>query len=96
MVCRTMCTAQWNVNGKFLSLSLRFGPMEKLQTFLFAMRGEGALPKLPLQGLGEPNDLKESSPSTPLSQFVDSLVGPEKYAYTRRNVRRNIYRIPIP
>ncbi len=96
MVCRGLCAANWSVDGKFLAVSLRFGPMQKLRTYLFPMSRDGAMPKLPPQGLGQPEDLKKSSKSTPLPNYVDSMLGPEKYAYTRQHVRRNIYRIPIP
>jgi Tol biopolymer transport system component len=95
VVCRSMCQVAWSVDGKYLYLSLQFGPMDTFQTHLFPVRSEVGLPKLPPEGLGKPEDLKESSKSTVLPQLVDSMLGPEKYSYTRSNVRRNIYRIPI-
>ncbi len=96
MVCRALCAVNWSMDGKFLAVSLPGKPMQKLQTYLLAMSSDGAMPKLPPQGLGQPEDLKESSKSTPLPEYADSMLGPEKYAYTRQHVRRNIYRIPLP
>ena len=95
VVCRSLCQGSWSVDGKYLYLSLQFGPMDNGQTYLFPVRSEVGLPKLPPEGLGKPEDLKEASTSTVLPQFADSMLGPEKYSYTRATVRRNIYRIPI-
>ena len=96
VVCRVFCDGKWSVDGKYLYLSLQFGPMENYQTHMFPVRSEVGLPELPPQGLGRSEDLKKSSSSIPLPQSVNSMLGPEKYSYTLQNTRSNIYRIPIP
>ena len=95
VVCRSLCEGAWSVDGKYLYLSLQFGPMDNFQTHLFPVRSQVGLPKLPPEGLGKPEDLKESSRSTVLPQSVDSMLGPEKYSYRRQDIQANIYRIPI-
>ena len=87
--------AWWSMDGKYLVL--QYGPAPDLvsQTYLLPVIGERGVPALPPEGLGDPEDLKESGRGTALPRGVDSVLGPEKYSYTLKNIRRNIYRIPI-
>jgi eukaryotic-like serine/threonine-protein kinase len=87
--------AWWSMDGKYLVL--QYGPaIESLsQTYLLPVIGERGLPALPPEGLGDREDLEKSGRGTALPRGVDSVLGPEKYSYTLRNIRRNIYRIPI-
>jgi Tol biopolymer transport system component len=94
VVCATYF-AWWSMDGKYLVL--QYGPAPGLasQTYLLPVVGERGLPALPPEGLGDPEDLKKLGRAIPLPRGVDSVLGPEKYSYTVRNTRRNIYRIPI-
>jgi serine/threonine protein kinase/Tol biopolymer transport system component len=87
--------AWWSMDGKYLVL--QYGPAPDLvsQTYLLPVIGERGVPALPSEGLGDPEDLKKSGRGTALPRGVDSVLGPEKYSYTLKNIRRNIYRIPI-
>ncbi|MGB6461906.1 MAG: protein kinase [Candidatus Acidiferrum sp.] len=87
--------ASWSVDGKYLVT--QFGPATNALslTYLLPVVGESGLPALPPEGLGDPEELKKSGRGIELPRGVDSVLGPEKYSYTLRNIRRNIYRIPI-
>lgn len=94
VVC-TDCLAWWSVDGKYLTL--QFGPTvnSHSQAYLLPVSSERGLPELPPDGVKGPEDLKKSSIGMLLPRGVDSVLGPENYAYTVTNTRRNIYRIPI-
>jgi hypothetical protein len=68
--------------------------MTAFSSYLLPVSGGRGLPELPPEGLVGPEDLKESNRGIVLPR-VDSVIGPEKYSYTKTNIRRNIYRIPI-
>jgi eukaryotic-like serine/threonine-protein kinase len=96
VVCAT-CNLWWSVDGKYMFF--QFAPIPApdpySKNYLLPVNGERELPELPPDGLSGPQDLKKSTTMTVLPRGVDSLLGPEKYSYTQRNIRRNIYRIPI-
>jgi Tol biopolymer transport system component len=87
--------AWWSMDGKYLVLQYGPAPDSLSQTYLLPVIGERGLPALPPEGLGDREDLKKSVRGIALPRGVDSVLGPEKYSYTLRNIRRNIYRIPI-
>jgi Tol biopolymer transport system component len=87
--------AWWSMDGKYLVLQYGPAPGSLSQTYLLPVIGKRGLPALPPEGLGDPEDLKKSVRGIALPRGVDSVLGPEKYSYTLRNIRRNIYRIPI-
>jgi hypothetical protein len=41
-------------------------------------------------------DLTNAKAAAVIPKAVESAVSPSVYAYTRRNIRRNLYRIPLP
>jgi len=87
--------AWWSMDGMYLVLQYGPAPGSLSQTYLLPVIGKRGLPALPPEGLGDPEDLKKSGREIALPRGVDSVLGPEKYSYTLRNIRRNIYRIPI-
>jgi len=90
-ICRTLAAVNWSVNGRFLNV--RVWTKRDWEGFLLPTKRETGLPELPKEGL----DGTESPPGKlklPVTG-VDALVGPETYAYTKRTVRRNIFRIPV-
>ena len=56
---------------------------------------ETGLPELLKEGFGTEEELGNAKGAYELPGDVDSVIGLEKYAYQRTNVRRNIYRVPI-
>jgi WD40-like Beta Propeller Repeat len=96
VVCPS-CFASWSVDGKYLFLQFGpiSGPKPDLQAYLLPLSGERRLPEFPPDGLNGPEDLKKSSRVIVLPRGAESVLGPEKYSYSIRSIRRNIYRIPI-
>ncbi len=94
LICSTLCIAGWNIDGKYMSL--QFGANLDRRTLLLPTRRETGLPQLPPDGLG-PEELQTvNGKNNFLPVAADSLVGPDKYCYTKTTTRRNIYRVPIP
>jgi Tol biopolymer transport system component len=87
--------AWWSMDGKYLVLQYGPAPGSISQTYMLPLIGARGLPALPPEGLRDPEDLKKSGRGIALPRGVDSVLGPEKYSYTLRNIRRNIYRIPV-
>ena len=94
VICRTLCRARWSNDGKYMTV--QFDVTQELRTLVVPVRKESGLPELPRGGVLVPEDFGPNGKVKVLPGGVDSLVGPEKYSYTQTNVRRNIYRIPIP
>jgi hypothetical protein len=53
------------------------------------------LPRLPPAGLSQVEDFPSVKTAIALPDFVESAISPSFYAYTRRNTRRNLYRIQL-
>jgi hypothetical protein len=84
-----LCLANWSLDGKYLYI---FGGPK---SYLFAVKKETGLPELPKEGFGTEDELRKAKGAYELPAEVNSLIGLGNYAYTRTNVRRNIYRVPI-
>jgi hypothetical protein len=80
--------SDWSLDGKYLYI---FGGAK---SYLFEVKKETGLPELPKEGFGTEEELRKAK-AYELPPEVDSLIGLGNYAYTRNNVRRNIYRVPI-
>jgi Tol biopolymer transport system component/predicted Ser/Thr protein kinase len=89
VLCRVWCRSDWSLDGNYMSFDLG------TKTYLMEVKKQTGLPVLPKEGFGSPEDLKKVGKVYELPGQVESAVGPEKYAYVRTNVRRNIYRVPI-
>jgi serine/threonine protein kinase/WD40 repeat protein len=86
---------EWSVDGKYMALQFLPSPMST-ETFLLPVNSKRGLPDFPPQGLRSPEELRKLKRAIVLPKGADSVLGPEKYSYTLTNIRRNIYRIPIP
>jgi Tol biopolymer transport system component/predicted Ser/Thr protein kinase len=93
VICSTLCSAEWSPDGKFMFL--QFDATRGVETEVAPVKKETGLMELPPGGFVGPEDAKSSSKIKVLRAGVDSLIGPEKYAHTKSNIRRNIYRIPM-
>jgi eukaryotic-like serine/threonine-protein kinase len=93
-LCRLYCLLTWNTSGTLLYIY--FPSLHDEGSYaLPVLRGTG-LPKLPSSGITRLEDLTAAKPAAEIPQFVNSAISPTVYAYTRRNTRRNLYRIPLP
>jgi Tol biopolymer transport system component len=90
VMCRTLCEMEWTTDGKYLLMRIGVNPVN---TELLPVKKESGLPDLPKEGLGRPEDTLGIVGRMMVGQRVISAVGPDKYAFTKTNVRRNIYRV---
>jgi|SRR5580692_317355 hypothetical protein len=56
----------------------------------------GAATKLSWKWTGSIPGMTNAKAAAVIPQAVESAVSPFVYAYARRNIRRNLYRIPLP
>jgi serine/threonine protein kinase len=89
-VCPTYCSIDWDRSGKFVLVSFL---AEK--TYILPLTQQFGLPKLPPGGLSRAEDFPDPKAAIAIPNFVESAVSPSFYAYTRRNTRRNLYRIQL-
>lgn len=81
---------EWTADGKYLLI--RSGVNADLKDELLPVRRDRGLPDLPKDGVTKP-DTKGIAGGIVLAPGVNSALGPEKYAFTKTTVRRNIYRV---
>ncbi|HYM12351.1 MAG TPA: protein kinase [Bryobacterales bacterium] len=89
------CDAGWAPDGKWLYLT--FGFMGRPVTVAVPLRPGQALPVLPPEGISSP----QQAAALPGARMIEKSgiaagLDPSVYAFTRRSVHRNLYRIPIP
>ncbi len=93
-ICSDFCLGGWDLSGKdFIMIAQAKGESESY--FLPVVEGKG-LPKLPEGGFKKSDELRGSAKVKVVGTPMDSAISPEVYSYTRENVRRNLYRIPVP
>jgi serine/threonine protein kinase/Tol biopolymer transport system component len=92
-LCLGYCFLTWNTTGTLLYINF---PSLHEGTYALPVAHDTGLPKLPPSGIARAEDLTNAKTAAVISQAVDSAVSSSVYAYTRRNIRRNLYRIPLP
>jgi hypothetical protein len=65
-------------------------------TFPLPVVPASGLPSLPPAGIARVEDFTSAKSAAVIPHFVDSAISPSVYAYSIRNTRRNLYRIPLP
>jgi Tol biopolymer transport system component/predicted Ser/Thr protein kinase len=91
-ISRALIYEKWDMSGSHLYM--QFPLSRDNRTYVLPVRGKTGLPDLPPEGLHGPEEAKKLATAT-LPMGVESAMGPEVYSYTRTNIRRNIYRIPM-
>jgi len=91
-LCRDLCVGQWSLDGKGIALQFGYTPHDK--TALIPLRSDTGLPDVPPGGLTSLKDVKGVPVLLPPS--LNTLMGRNKYVYSRSSVRHNIYRVPLP
>jgi hypothetical protein len=64
-------------------------------SYALPLAQQSGLPKLPAAGFSRAEDFSSVKTAIALPDFVESAISPSFYAYTRRNTRRNLYRIQL-
>jgi eukaryotic-like serine/threonine-protein kinase len=90
LICPTYCVIDWDTSGKFAFFSFH---TEK--SYALPLAQQFGLPKLPPDGVSRVEDFSAAKATITIPNFVESAVSPSFYAYTRRNTRRNLYRIQL-
>ncbi len=93
-LCQVACIPTWNTSGTLLYID--FPPPLRQGSYALPVLQDTGLPKLPSSGIARLEDLTAAKPTALIPQLVNSAISPSVYAYTRRNTRRNLYRIPLP
>ena len=93
-LCRTLCLVDWSQDGKYMEFF--FGVALGTPVQVLPVRKESGLPEVPPNGYGRGEEVMAIRGSRELPTVADSMVSPDKYAYTRVATKRNIYRVPIP
>jgi serine/threonine protein kinase/Tol biopolymer transport system component len=90
LVCPGFCLIDWDTSGKFAFLTFQKG-----SSYALPLTQPFGLPKLPPDGVSRVEDLPAARTAIAIPNVVESAVSPSGYAYTRRNTRRNLYRVQL-
>ncbi|HXX99743.1 MAG TPA: hypothetical protein VEI54_02410, partial [Candidatus Limnocylindrales bacterium] len=91
VTCWMLCDPIWTPDGKYVLM--RPGADADRKSELLPIKRDSGLPDLPKEGVSKPEDTRGIAGRIELGKGVNSAVGPERYVYTRLNVKRNIYRV---
>jgi Tol biopolymer transport system component/predicted Ser/Thr protein kinase len=101
-VC-TFCRIQWSADGKLFYMTFdtnsKNGSEHFQRTYVFPLKAGSDFPPLPPGGVRSEAELKNSGTPLPaVSQGAEFTPGAvhDVYAYSRRMIQRNLYRIPLP
>jgi hypothetical protein len=99
-LCDPPCRVLWAPDGKFLYFSFSSGYMSNAatgRTYLLPTRPGTPFPDLPPGGFRSQADLA-AVPGVRIIEAADVSPGPtpDVYVFSRENVQRNLYRIPLP
>ena len=93
-LCTDFCLAQWDLSGKYLMLYLEF--MNGIHTYFLPFE-DGTVMRKSEDGFAVAStESLEKGPWKRKLVGVESAISPEVYTFARQDVRRNLYRIPIP
>jgi len=90
-LCQDYCGLLWDNEGKHVFVVI---PHSYDGTYMLPLQSNG-LPRTPAGGIKSADDLNNEKTADIKNRFVDSAVNPTTYAYTRQNIRRNLYRVPL-
>ena len=90
LLCTGYCLFDWDTSGKFAFVSFKAE-----SSYALPLTQQFGLPKLPPAGVSQVEDFPAAKTVISIPNFVESAISPSFYAYTRRNTRRNLYRIQL-
>ena len=91
VICQTFCTLGFSQDGKYMELQVNY----ERQYHILPLRKDTGLPEMPKGGFPRETGTKELLKGLLVKARLDSAVSPEKYSYTKENIRRNIFRVPM-
>jgi len=89
-LCTVICFSGWDASGD--SMFFVFPQ----QSVVVPVVGKTGLPQIPSSGFSGPDDLKKIPGAKFLDKGVWAMVNSSFYAYQVDDIRRNLYRIPLP
>ena len=97
------CWADWSPDGKDFYISFdivaRSNSMRRGHTYVFSLKSESELPALPSGGLRSEADIAKLATVVQGANRLDYFApgpSPAIYAFARRTIQRNLYRVPLP
>jgi eukaryotic-like serine/threonine-protein kinase len=90
LICTGFCLFDWDSAGKFAFVSFKTE-----NSYALPLTQQFGLPKLPPGGVSRAQDFLDPKAAIAIPSFVESAISSSVYAYTRRNTRRNLYRIEL-
>jgi hypothetical protein len=90
LICTGFCLFDWDASGKFAFFSFKAE-----SSYAFPLTQQFGLPKLPPAGVSRAEDFPAAKTVISIPNFVESAINPSFYAYSKRNTRRNLYRIQL-
>jgi serine/threonine protein kinase len=93
-LCVAYCQLHWDMNGRFAFLN--FPAALHGGSYVLPVMHDSELPKIPLIETPRIEDFPNPKAITTIPWYAESAVNPSLYAYTRKNDRRNLYRIQLP
>jgi serine/threonine protein kinase/Tol biopolymer transport system component len=90
-ICAGWCTLDWDTSGKFAFLNF----MPQFQGTYPMPVAKNGLPNLPQVGITRLEDVPNLKRTALIPWIIQSAVSPSVYAYTRKETRRNLYRIQL-
>jgi hypothetical protein len=99
-LCYSWCHVSWSSDLKYFYINPSLTPEQATHTYAFPLQAGHLFPSIPSTGFHTEQEIM----AVPGVQKIDSANAwamvngrsPSIYAYDRRSVRRNLYRIPIP
>jgi len=90
LLCTGYCLFDWDTDGKFAFVSFKAE-----SSYALPLTQQFGLPKLPPAGVSQVEDFPAAKTIISIPHFVESAINPSFYAYSKRNTRRNLYRIQL-
>jgi serine/threonine protein kinase/Tol biopolymer transport system component len=96
-VCHNLCALLWTQDGKYLHIGLpgSSDSSADFRTFIVPLHHGDSFPELPAAGIKSDSDLVHLHGVDVVSVFAHPGPDGTRYAFERRGMHRNIYRIPI-
>ena len=89
-LCTSICNLGWDASGNSMVISF------PKQSFIVPVMPKTGLPQIPANGFSGADDFKKIAGAKSIDKEIWSMVNSSFYAYQVDDVRRNLYRIPLP
>jgi len=97
LICRD-CSGWWSDDGAWFTMTHLDATGDTFGLYLLPARGDSELPEVPDGGFRDLADVAHVKGARVINQAGDVVLGPtpNRYAFIREIVHRNLFRIPLP